>query len=147
MPAMNALVSVAEGVRSQLPLSGRAVDQITLDFDVRLEFSDGGPQISLRIGVPFAVNIDGHDGVVDAERPKTLGAIVGMLRRTIADAWVLPDSSLALSLDDGSTVAVQPHPDFEAWAIHAEDGSRAICLPGGGLAIWGADHTRQPTIH
>ncbi|WP_281203453.1 DUF6188 family protein [Nocardiopsis trehalosi] len=94
--------------------------EITVETDTVLADADGGGR-TLTPGL-------GGSGA------RHLARLAG---REITRAEADDDGTLTVAFGDGSALTVAPHPDDEAWGLIGPRGERAVCLPGGGLAIWG----------
>ena len=121
-------------------LIGRRVTRVLLDYAVTLQLSSHGkPTIELKLETQF--------GLVKADRSRLTvkpGDLADAARevaelhaRTIAEVAILAAGELRLGLDDGRTIFAPPGDPYESWSYVSEDGGRVICMPSGGLAIWG----------
>jgi hypothetical protein len=118
-----------------LPLAGRQVERLCVDFAVTLMFSGG---VELRIEQPFVVtSADGTESlVVPQGEPERAAPAVQLARREVERAEAFKDGHLELSFSDGTTLKVPADEGFEAWELVGPDGLRTVSLPGGDLAVW-----------
>ena len=121
--------------RWALPLSGRKVERLCLDFAVTLMFGGG---FELRIEQPFVLEAaDGADVLLvpqgDAER---LAPVMGLVHREVTRADAFKRGHLEIVFFDGSKLGVPGDEGFEAWDFVGPDGLRIVSLPGGDLAVW-----------
>jgi Family of unknown function (DUF6188) len=121
-------------------LIGRSVTRVLLDYAVTLEFFDRASIAELKIETPFAF-VEGH-GVKHDIEPANLGAdgerVAGLFLGVVAAVGIGSNGTLELDLQDGRSLIVPRHGDFESWSFVDDTGARVICLPSGDLAIWGS---------
>ncbi|WP_336032392.1 DUF6188 family protein [Geodermatophilus sp. FMUSA9-8] len=125
---------VEEADRLLRSLEGRSADQVRVGVgDVQVVLDDGS---LLTLACPVAVA--GRSG--PRVEPTTLDGVALLhpwLRTTARDAGV--DVTGALSFTVGPTrLRCAPDPSYEAWTYDGPGGAKVVCMPGGGLAIWGA---------
>lgn len=127
-------------VAVNLGVVGQSIERVVFDFGVTL-ISDDGAEI--RIETAFTLRtLEGAIVVIDpaelGESAAVLPAVLHeMITRATADEVT---GSLELEFVHGSRVEVLPSDAYEAWSFTAQDGSRAVALPGGGLSTWSAHH-------
>lgn len=73
--------------------------------------------------------------------PSLLGPVLSITRSAVVSGFADDAGALHLEFTDGSTIDVLPDERYEAWTLAGPDGLLLVSLPGGGLAIWGADAT------
>jgi Family of unknown function (DUF6188) len=118
-------------------------------FSVWLNFvayaGDGAEEgrATLMIGDEFSVSSAGAVHELRATKPADLGPLFSLLRGTIERAAVAADGTLQIAVGTG-VVEVPPNPQFEAWDL-STPAFKAVCVPGGELAIWDSD--RAPETH
>jgi hypothetical protein len=116
-------------------------------YAVVLRFSDGYAA-TIENTVRLEGSIDGGPGW-SASPP--LDELVG---DTVRTADVRGTGELAITFDSGRELVVGVDAEYEAWNVTGPDGLLVVCLPGGGLAVWGvpeygrdgADASR-PRVH
>lgn len=103
-----------EATHYVLPLVGREVDQLCVDFAVTLvvEGTD-----TVRLESPFTLFVDGATHVVDPERLDTVAVILQLHRAVVTRAEAGKDGSLTLHFDGDRWLRVDPIDDGEAWEI------------------------------
>ncbi|SHH06043.1 DUF6188 family protein [Geodermatophilus nigrescens] len=124
---------VEEADRLLRSLDGRSADQVRVGVgDVQVVLDDGS---LLTLACP--VTVAGQSGV--CVEPTSLDGVAPLhpwLRTTARDAGV--DATGALSFTVGpTTLRCAPDPSYEACAHDGPGGAEVVCMPGGGLAIWG----------
>lgn len=129
--------------RYTINVVGEAVNRCIVDYAFTLDIGEPEDGLSVRIGCPFSFRSGADSCQLDAERnPAGLGPVLSVVHKAVAHLTISKDGNLAISMTDGSRVAVCPDPDYEAWSIAANVGLKGlnvVCLPGGGLAIWDAE--------
>lgn len=97
-----------------LPLVGREVDQLCIDYSVTLvvEGTD-----TIRLESPFTIHLDGTTHVVDPERLETVAVVLHVHRAVILRAEAGKDGSLTIDFDNDRWLRVAPIDDGEAWEI------------------------------
>ncbi|MGP4000661.1 DUF6188 family protein [Streptomyces sp. 8N706] len=46
---------------------------------------------------------------------------------------------LVIEFESGMKLTVQPDDDYEAWGLVGPKGRLVTCMPGGEIAVWGAE--------
>jgi hypothetical protein len=123
-----------------LGLPGRILISQTVEFTAALQLSD---EYFIRIESPFAlvshdksVALSPEDGAPEAFEP--LGELVG---QSITECNVGAAGSLTVTFESGARLVVEPDDSYEAWTVTGPGGMMTVCMPGGELAIWGAEAT------
>ncbi|MCE1177934.1 MAG: DUF6188 family protein [Micrococcales bacterium] len=116
---------------------GHAVTRIAHDpFQLRIDIdSEAGHTIVIEGETtvaadglePWTGTPEGDDGRVHTR------SLIGC---EVIGVQVLEDSTLRIDVTDGQWVQARASDDFEAWEIHTDDGLLAVCMPGGGFALW-----------
>jgi len=75
-----------------------------------------------------------HLGASDLSGVETFDFLSGL---TVAAATASSTGTLSVTFTDGTSLSVEPSPDYEAWGAVAPDGVQYICLPGGEIATFG----------
>jgi hypothetical protein len=119
----------------QLPIANLTVTLVTFDFAISISLG------ATSIRMETAITIGGREVtplVVDPENAADGAARFARLQGlTVTDASVDSRGELRVSFGDGTWLKVPPNDQFEAWTFAGEQGDKAVCLPGGGLATWG----------
>lgn len=133
-----------------IPLDGLRVDRLAFDFQVRLTCLSAESSLSETIEIvlesPFTLSLGGDEVELDPNGPpEALSPVLGVLRRTIAEAFVATDGALRLAFREGGQVRCEPNPQFEAWQVNDPRGVMVVCVPGGGEPVtWhGAEPERR----
>ena len=100
-----------ETERWVLPLVGREVDQLCIDFAVTLVV-DGTDTV--RLSTPFTLEVDGQTHTVDPERTETMLPVLGLHRAVVMAAQAGKDGTLALRFDGDRVLRCEPNEDYEA---------------------------------
>ncbi|MBK8755936.1 MAG: hypothetical protein IPM08_02190 [Actinomycetales bacterium] len=116
-----------------LPLTGREVDQICIDYAVTLVI-DGTDTV--RLDSPFTVSFSDRTLLVDPQRLDTVAPVLDLFRAVILRAAAGRDGSLLLSFDDDRSLRIEADPDGEAWEIGGglppiSPSYRIVSLPAG----------------
>ncbi|MEP7158990.1 MAG: DUF6188 family protein [Chloroflexota bacterium] len=125
-----------------LPLQGQRITMMSFDLYspiLRLYARyQGAPHVELSIETRIAIHRADHSEEFDLEADLGAAAasLVPLLGQTATMARAQEDGTLNIELDGGARLLVVPHPRFEAWQLHCDDGAVFVANPGGGLAIW-----------
>lgn len=100
--------------------------------------TDGGALLSIE--VPFRLRLaDGAEVLIDpAAAFEHAERLTRLLRQRVTRAECDTDGNLLVVVADTAEVTVAPDLQFEAWTFAGARGEQVVCLPGGGLATWGA---------
>lgn len=127
------------GASYTLDLEGLSVTQIQIDFRFTLLFEGQG---SLSFSCPFDyVTPQASSFLLDPEGTKAhLLPAIELFGETVRRAYVLGDV-VTIEYENGIQIIGTAHEHYEAWAFDdlepAPANRKIICLPGGGVAIWG----------
>jgi len=118
-------------------LSGLAVHQVRVGYDLRLIGSDSKwldeNEVQIVMEAPCLVTDPvGTEHHVNRENLGTLAALLALQSHTITEASA-DGGTLRAAFDDGSSLAVPPLDEYEAWRIEGPGKSLIVCLPGGEL--------------
>jgi hypothetical protein len=83
-------------------------------------------------GVKWTVRIEGSCSLEG--RPDDL---IG--ERVVSVRARKSDGQLDVMFANGSILTVYPDLQYEPWEMHSSRGGRLIAVPGGGIAMWGAE--------
>lgn len=122
----------------ELPIVGREVSRLVLDFRLTLQFLGDGADLDIAIATPFSIEDSERTHRLDPERPESLGPALTILRQVVESATVNEDGGLELVFSNGLTLRLAPDPNYEAWESTSSGGAKVVCLPGGSLAVWDA---------
>ena len=116
-----------------LPLTGREVDQVCVDYAVTLVI-DGTDTV--RLDSPFTVSFPDRTLLIDPQRLDSVAPVLELFRAVILRAWAGKDGSLVLMFDDDRSLRIEPDPDGEAWEIGGglppvSPSYRIVALPTG----------------
>ncbi|MBK8468533.1 MAG: DUF6188 family protein [Candidatus Phosphoribacter sp.] len=126
-----------ESTHYALPLVGREIDQICVDYAVTLVIEGTD---TVRLESPFTVFIDGRTYVVDPERIHTVAVVLELHRAVVTRAEAGKDGTLHLAFDEDRWLHADPIEDGEAWEIGGGLPPVTPCYliaaePGGGLRL------------
>lgn len=138
MARVSTLALVEADDRWLLPLAGRAVDRLCIDFAVTLIFAGG---LELRIEQPFVIEdaAGGEVLLIPEGDPDRLAGALALARREVVRAEAFKDGHLEIAFADGAHLGVPADEGFEAWELVGPGGLRTVSLPGGDLAVWRAE--------
>jgi hypothetical protein len=74
---------------------------------------------------------DGTESRVERGKLDTIPALLALQSHVITE--VSHDGALRAAFDDGSTLAIPPLDEYEAWRIEGPGEKLIVCLPGGEL--------------
>ena len=122
-----------------LGLAGQKVVSTEFGYTAAIVVSGGS---EMRVESAFTLRAEEGDrrltpGTDVEEGAARLGAVVG---HVVAAATADDGGELRVDLDGGMRLVVEPDRDYEAWTFAGADGTKIVCRPGGGLAVWSA-HT------
>lgn len=114
----------------------QSVTQVRFDYAVTL-LTDDGTQLRVESRFALRESASGDSLFVDPERAGPYASkIVALLGKRIVESVIEPGGSIEIEFEGGINLRVEPDAHYEAWDLNVGDGSKAVCLPGGGLAIW-----------
>ena len=127
-----------------LPLSDGVITRVYFDYRFGIEFADSRPDLEIAVAAPFTLTTS--DGVIelDPDQPQAMAPALALLRRIVDRVQVFDDGRLNIVFVDGCRLEAKPQEAYEAWTSASSDGSKFVCLPGGGLAIWGPHEWSAP---
>lgn len=64
-------------------------------------------------------------------------------QRKVTKAEVGNSGELRIVFVDGGEIRVDANDDYEAWTIAGVDGYKAVCMPGGEVAVWPASRNEK----
>lgn len=120
-----------------LPLVGREVDQICVDFAVTLvvEGTD-----SVRLATPFTLTVAGEVHHVHPERPVSILPVLELHRAVVLAAEASKDGVLSLRFDGDRVLRSDPDEHDEAWEVGGglppvTPAYQVVAKPGGGVSV------------
>lgn len=117
-------------------LASQSVSRVSFDFAISL-LTDMGTEV--RIQTPFTLIVESGSLELDPQsRSAEISNMLRLLDSKVVDSSIEESGLLTLEFDSGIGIRIEPHGDFEAWTIAGADGSKVVCLPGGGLTTWEA---------
>lgn len=119
-----------------LPLAGRVVVEVLLEYTVLLRFDDLSRLI---IEAPLLLRQGDQEVLVDPEGDVSeLVVRQPFAQAVVTEAAAFKNGALRLDLADGTAVEVAALDDYESWTLFIRDGPLIVSVPGGQLSIWGA---------
>lgn len=76
-------------------------------------------------------------------RSASLLAVTALIGRTLTALRLFEAGRLEVEFSGGERIAMDPHPQFEWWAIRSPGFLHLHSLPGGGVAVWRVDEASQ----
>jgi len=118
------------------------VTQLILDpGSVRIVAWQLNGSADIRLGAPFVyAEADGREREIDPEQTGQVAPLLSLVHRSIDLITVHRSGTLLLRFGDGSSIRIDPHPQFEAWEARGKGAFEELaylCNPGGG-SPWGA---------
>ncbi|MFF4649194.1 DUF6188 family protein [Streptomyces sp. NPDC001380] len=118
-----------------LDLQGQTVVRVCFDYAVRI-LTSGNWEMIIETEAVLHPPV-GEPVAFDPESPGTMAAhLVGLARDVITEAGAGDAGDLVVGFASGTRLTVRPDPDYEAWETVGPGGRRAICMPGGEVAVW-----------
>ena len=119
-----------------LPIEGREVSQIRIDYTFELVIED----VRIRIACPFEITRGGTTARIEPEKVETLAPLLSLHKATVRSGIARKDGLLELEFEDDTLIKVGPHDRFEAWEAVSEyppvsRDFKLIAVPGGGLSV------------
>lgn len=126
-----------ESTHYVLPLVGREVDQLCIDYTVTLVIEGTD---TIRLITPFTLHIQGLTHKVDPEDLSTVAVVLQLHRAVVIRAHAAKDGTLIIDFDDGRELRVSPDPDGESWEIGGglppvSPSYLIACDAGGGIRL------------
>lgn len=122
-----------------LDLEGLSVTQIQIDFRFTLVFEGEG---SISFSCPFDyINPQTSPLSIDPEGAKArLLPAIELFGEIVRRAYVL-EGVVSIEFENGVRLTSRADEDYEAWSFDdlqpAPNNRKMVCLPGGGVAVWG----------
>ena len=118
-----------------LGLAGQKVVSTEFGYTAAIVVSGGS---EIRVESAFTLRAEDGDrrltpGADVEEGAARHGVVVG---HVVAAATADDRGELRVDLDGGMRLVVEPDRDYEAWTFAGADGTKVVCRPGGGLAVW-----------
>jgi hypothetical protein len=136
LAAVIGTTSIMQQADIQLPLKGRIITQLRLDFAFGMEFDDESGKFSIRINTLFTLKDSAGSATYNPEQTIACGPALGLLHSRVSRADAFNSGCLEITFLDGALLRVDSHKHFEAWEAVGSDGMRVVATPGGGLATW-----------
>jgi hypothetical protein len=120
-----------------LGLAGQKVVSTESGYTAGIEFSGGS---EIRVETAFTLGTDdGEHRFAPGERVEQAAARLGeLVGRVVVAATAGDGGVLQIDFEGGTRLLAEPDPDYEAWTFAGPDGTKVVCQPGGGLAVWSA---------
>lgn len=124
-----------------LPVQGKEITRCCVDYRFSLDmYIQANDCMTVTIETPFGLQADGQDHTLSPGGDSTLlGPALSLLHKTVQSGTAWKAGRLEIVFRDGTTLTVQPDPDYEAWEVTSAGGGLVVCCPGGGLAVWQAE--------
>jgi hypothetical protein len=120
-------VQVLSGIRGRrLDLIGVGVGQVIMDL--------GGHRC---LALEGRISVDG----AMAEHPQDLeglALLLPLLSQVVTDVHVAASGDLTVGFEQGAAMHCEAGEQYESWNYTDPGGGLVVCLPGGGLAVWGS---------
>ncbi|WP_420162368.1 DUF6188 family protein [Nocardiopsis sp. CNT-189] len=118
-----------------LPLEEQSIIRVCFDSAVTI-LTGGGHQVSLEAEIELLT--PGNGAVVlepDSPGPAALH-IIRLVGDTMSTARTEGDGSLRIVFESGVELTAPPDTHYESWSVVGPSGGRAVCMPGGEIAVW-----------
>ena len=123
-------------------LVGAQVTRTAFDYQVRITFTDYGPDGRTRLDGELVIetvlsltDAGGSRVVLTPGTGVCLAPLLGLFAKTVTKAGVTGYCTLHLGFDDGTGVSVYPDPDHESWSLTGF-GLVSVLVGPGGEAGW-----------
>ncbi|MDQ3370221.1 MAG: DUF6188 family protein [Myxococcota bacterium] len=120
----------------RLPIEQARVTRCIVDHAVALEFFEGELCVVVRVEGDFSILDGARVHRLSSSAPQDLGPAVGLLGQTVRSATTSAQGKLEIAFEDGRMLSVEPDERYEAWELCGPGGTRAVCMPGGEVAVW-----------
>ena len=127
---------IEEDDRYVLPLAGRSVSQIQVDFRFGLCFYANGPNAEIAIEGKIRLLANGQEAVFDPNNPSSMGPLLILFGKSVVWAHAFKNGALKVLFEGDLLLEVDPGEKYEPWEVSANDGLKIVSLPGGELAYW-----------
>ena len=124
-----------------LGLVGFQVCHVEVDYALGLLLigEDSNDYAAFSIGGLFTLRTPG--GVVHeidyTKGPAAFAPALSLFNQRVQNAETDGAGRLEVVFGDGHVLTAEPDGDYEAWDFNGPRGEKVICLPSGGLAVWG----------
>jgi hypothetical protein len=118
----------------KLELSGQRIVKVSVDFSITL-CTDGGYEIQIAGEFSLLACCERIDFTLTEQGLKP-DRFPSLLNQSVTSASADYTGTLILGFDSGTSLRVEPDPDYEAWNITGPRGRMIVCMPGGELAVW-----------
>lgn len=130
-------MTAAEDVRAAQELVqtlvGQSFTQLCVSVgDVHLRFTG---ELGVSFGAPVRVG-EADEAPTVPYGLDGLALLVPLLGGDVTEAAVSDTDELAVTIS-GTTVRCGSAPEYEAWTFNGPAAELVVCMPSGGLAIWG----------
>lgn len=126
----------------QLPLRKAEVSQLQFDHFVTLLFLRESTSATLRLGLPFRIELSGGPRVITPGQRASLDPVFALLWQRVELAVAGTDGSLLVGFEDGSRLVATANETYEAWEFESSLGHRLVCGPGGQPTVWSPPGTQ-----
>jgi hypothetical protein len=103
---------------------------IHIDFRLMLDLTDGSSRTSLTIETPCRLKKLNENLLLTPEKTPTVAPILALFNSVVIGVAVKKTGQLKVEFQDGHSLEVDPHEQYEAWQIGCSAGL-LICSPGG----------------
>jgi len=118
---------------------GQRVTRVLIDYSVTLEFADRAPVCRLSFETPFSIVL--RDEMETTVTPGQLEGVeadvVRLFEAVVQSVRVDTGGRLVMELEGERRIDAGRHGAYESWSFVDDDGRQVVCLPSGGLAIFG----------
>lgn len=121
-----------------IPLNGKAVTQIRIDFGFTLHFWEiEGTDVVIRIEGEFTYKTNESEyKIKPGENLSKLCPALELFQKKIHSAEAYKNGILKLAFEDNIFLVVKEGQQYEPWELAETNGSKLISLPGGELAVY-----------
>jgi hypothetical protein len=101
-------------------LGGHEVTRLIFDYQFAVQIwwrdeSRGDSDVTVTIGVPFTIRVANREQRVDPEDTATISPALHVLHKAVETLSAFRSGRLLLRFAGGVEIAVEKHPDYEAW--------------------------------
>ena len=110
----------------ELPLAGRTVTRLLIDFGFGLQFWWQTDDWTITLGRSFILRSADHDLTVIPGDMASAGPALECFGKIATSVRAFKDGRLEIAFDGGTRLDASPDPDYEAWELSGGDQQKAI---------------------
>ena len=125
-----------ENNRYLIPVDGQVVSRLYIDYALGIQLLENGITTIVRIEGIFSLTENNQKLIFNTHQRDKLCPAFTIFEKTIKSAIAYKNGRLKIIFNNGTSLNVEPDPNYEAWEISGDDGLIIVCQPGGEITIW-----------